>query len=90
MNATKLEDLINAAEDLTEHIGGTVFVDAQRATRLLPKLVKALKEVGLEVKCDNCGGKGYITGATGGPVQTRGKCDVCKGTGSKYPFLEVS
>jgi len=88
MDANKLQDLMHAVDgmgtwDLTDPRNCAIIA------KLAPKLVEALKEVGSEVKCENCHGCGVITGATGGPVQTRGKCGVCKGTGSKYLFLEV-
>ena len=88
MDANKFQDLIMA----TEGIGTWDLTDRVRAihmAKLAPKLVEALKEVGLEVKCENCDGRGFLTGSTSGAVQTRGKCPVCKGTGSKYFFLEV-
>jgi len=88
MNANKLQDLILAMEDAGKWDLKDVRNQAM-LTRLVPKLVETLKEVGLEVKCDNCSGRGYLTGTTGGEIQTRGKCPKCKGTGSKYFFLEV-
>jgi RecJ-like exonuclease len=88
MNATKLQDLILATEGMdTWDLKDSK--NRSRVARLTPKLIKALKEVALEVKCEECHGRGFITGATSSPVYTRGKCDVCKGTGNKYFFLEV-
>jgi len=88
MDAEKLQDLIMAAGgidtwDLTDARNRAMVA------KLAPKLVEALREVASEVKCSECSGRGYLTGATGGPVQTRGKCPKCKGTGSKYYFLEL-
>ncbi len=88
MDANKLQDLIYAAEGIdTWDLNDPR--NCKMVAKLAPKLIETLKEVGLEVKCANCDGRGFLTGATGGPVQTRGKCPECKGTGSKYAFLEV-
>ena len=88
MDATKLQDLILATEDMA-----TWDLDdpskRHHFFKLAPKLVEALKEVALEVKCEECTGRGYLTGTTAFPNHTRGKCSKCKGLGSKYYFLEL-
>jgi hypothetical protein len=88
MDTNKLQDLILA----TEGIDTWDLTDARNramVAKLAPKLVEALKETALEVKCPECHGRGYLTGSTAFEGCKRGKCPECKGTGSKYYFLEV-
>lgn len=88
MDIRKLQDLFMAVEGI-ESWDLKDLKNQAAIRRIMPKLLNALKEVALEVKCAECHGRGYLTGATGFEQHKRGKCPACRGTGSKYYFLEL-
>jgi len=88
MDKDKLQDLIYALEGIDTWDLNTPATRS-KVHKLVPKLIKALKDVALESKCENCDGRGFLTGTTVGPGGATGKCADCKGTGSKYYFLEL-